>query len=184
MAEKAQHSRAERRDTAIRENQQETAVLTLEEVMAQLSLSRAQVYRKVKEGTLKATKTDATLQFLAGDVQAAAVEQTSQRETVTDWLRVFADRLAKSGVTDLPSPEEPDDDAALAELGRRIVLDGIVAQASDIYVQPTASDDRLLIRSDGRVHEVGRLDSTIGRLLKAKLKTLAPLPQMNADRAQ
>ena len=151
--------------------------------MAQLALSRAQVYRKVKEGTLKATKTDATLQFLAGDVQAAAIEQTSQRETVAQWLRVFADRLAKSGVTDLSSPEEPDDDAALVELGRRIVLNGIVAQASDIYVQPTASDDRLLIRSDGRIHEVGRLDSALGRLLKAKLKALAPLPQANTDRA-
>ena len=151
--------------------------------MARLSLSRARVYRLIKEGSLKATKNDAALQFLESDILAAAAAQDEQRQAVAGWLREFADRLAKQGVADPTDPDEQDEDAALAELARRLLLDALVSQASDIYLLPVPDGDRLLVRSDGRVHEVGHLGSVLGSSLRAKLRALAPLTQSDPDQA-
>ena len=141
--------------------------------MARLSLSRPQLYRRIKEGTLRATKSDAALRFLEQDILAAASEQASQWKTVAAWLHTLAVQLAGAGVTNLSVPPEPEIEAAVAEMGHRLVLAGTVGLASDIYVTATLREDCIRMRSHGRVHEFGRMDRVLGNLLKAKLKALA-----------
>ena len=141
--------------------------------MARLSLSRPQLYRRLKEGTLQATKTDAALRFLERDVLAAASEQARQLKSVAAWLDTLAAQLAGEGVTNLSAPPEPEIEAAISEMGHRLVLVGTVGLASDIYVTSIGQEDCIQMRSNGRVHEFGRMDRVLGTLLKAKLKALA-----------
>ena len=144
--------------------------------MARLSLSRSRVYRLVKDGVLKASKNDAVLTFQEDDVAAAAVELAGRRQRAETLVRIFTTRLAEHGIVDLPEVGIADDEAGSKEAVRRLLLDCMAAQASDFYVNPTASGDKLLVRTLGRIHEVARVEGELGDRLKAELKALASLP--------
>ncbi|MYB76267.1 MAG: hypothetical protein F4X83_04065 [Chloroflexi bacterium] len=152
----------------------------IENVMARLSLSRARVYRLVKDGVLKASKDDAVLMFQEDDVAAAAGELAGRRQRAETLVRIFTARLAEHGIVDLPEVGIADDEAGSKEAVKRLLLDCMAAQASDFYVNPTASGDKLLVRTLGRIHDVARVEGELGDCLKAELKALASLPDDGA----
>ncbi|MDA0745221.1 MAG: ATPase, T2SS/T4P/T4SS family [bacterium] len=160
--------------------EEQEPVLNLEEAMERLQLGRAEVYRKVKDGALKAEKIDGYLRFtqaavekLAEDLQKA---KTSLREALDRALELYRERLASNGETELPDLAEKTDDERLVELCRRILTDGIHRQVTDIHLDPLQSGDRLLYRNAGNLREIVRLESVLSGPLKNKLKTQAALP--------
>ena len=157
----------------------EEKTFSIEEVMERIGMSRAQIYGRIKEKKLKGAKTDHAMRFGEADVEtfeAALLEERSGfQEALAYWLTFYAERLSQQGEEDLPDLEEKTDDERVAELGRRLVLDGILAGASDIYLDPLHSGDRLLHRSEGVLREIGRMEGTLPVALKGKLKALTPL---------
>ena len=157
------------------------ATIGIEEVMVRLSLSRAEVYRKVMDKLLSATKAAGVLRFLEKDVSAYAaahVEAQAQFEAaLKHWLDFFGSRLAGHGVVELPDVSEVTTDEKATELARRLVVDGMLSNVDDLYVDPLHSGDRVLLRSDGRLSELCLLEASVSTLLKGKLKALAPLPE-------
>ena len=155
--------------------------LTLEETMERLSVGRAQVYRKVKDGALKGEKADGALTFPESVVEELkSVTQTHQdavREKLDRWLAFYAERLTQNGVEDLPDMTEKTDDERAGELVRRLVLDGVLSGVSDIYLDPLYEGARLLSRSQGNARELARFEKDILDLVRAKLKALGPLPE-------
>ena len=154
---------------------QEVPTVSIEAAMDRLSATRAQVYRMIKAGTLKATKVDAVLRFAEDDLSKTLSERAEGREAVAKLLSVIADKLTDAGVTDLLEIDDQDEDKTIEELARRLTLYGVASGATDIFVTPSATCDRLLVRRDGRVLEVGSLESELASLLKTKLKALASL---------
>ena len=177
MAEETQHIVAESGNGSGGKGQQDATILRIDDVMSQLSLSRAQVYRLVKDGILKASKSDASLEILESDVAAAADNLAAQRETVEWWLRLFAERLAEWGIVDLPDIDLEEVGSGVEEMVSRLLLDCMAAKSSDFYLMPAVSGDRLLVRNQGQLQEIGRVESDFGNLLRVELKALAPLPE-------
>lgn len=176
MAEEAKRSVGNSTDPPADKGRSETAALGVEDVTARLSLSRAQVYRLVKDGVLKAGKNDAHLAFSECDVAAAAGQLTERCEKATALLRLFAANLAEHGIDDLPDVSADDYEAVVNEVAERLLLAGMAARASDIYVMPCEDGDRLLTRFAGRLQEVARVDGELGGTIRERLKALAPLP--------
>lgn len=160
-------------------NETAEKILKLEEVLDRLPLSRADVYRRVKDGQLQAVKVDHRLQFNEADVEKFRADyekgQSSFRDAVDQWLNFYQDRLRKRGDVELPNIEGKNEDERLGELVRRMVLDGILNSVNDIHIDPLQSGDRLLYRLEGTLEEIGRIEADLSGVLKAKLKGLAPL---------
>jgi type II secretory ATPase GspE/PulE/Tfp pilus assembly ATPase PilB-like protein len=151
-------------------------VINIEEAIERLEMSRAEVYRKVKDGTLKAQKVDHVLHFSEEDIDKLKVSRSSEKEgfqeALEHWLGFYADRLIQKGEEELPNLEDKSDDDRVKELQRRIVLDGILTKTGDIYLDPLLSGERLLYRSEGILREMGILEGNLAKSLKGKLKTL------------
>ncbi len=156
------------------------AALGVADVMARLSLTRAQVYRLVKDGVLKAGKPDAQLQFSDGDVAAAAEKLAERRKYVDALLHLLTAKLAEHGIDDLADDIPEDTDAALGEAANRLLLASMAAGAGDVYVLPNGGGIRVLARYESGLQEVARVDGDVGNRLKEKLKALAPLPAAEA----
>lgn len=159
---------------------QAEATLGIEDAMGRLALGRAQVYRLVKDGKLKATKRDALLAFSERDLATAAGILAERRESVADLLRLLAAKLAEQGIDDLPEPCADDITDGVGVAASRILLYGIAARASDLFVMPGEDGDRYLARFEGRLLELARVDRELGNLLKEQLKAMALLPAADA----
>lgn len=151
------------------------ARLSLEEAMAALSLSRAEVYRMVGEGKLKGEKVDHRLRFAAGEVERAAGELRTAQEGLLADLSAALERFA-------PLSEEPDSgtDAAVevARLGKRILREAMRDGVDDIAVDPVVDGDRLLLRRGGRRHERDRWPTRLSVKMKEWFRSqAAPTPR-------
>lgn len=177
MAEKAQHPVAEPPDPPADESRSESVALGVEDVMEWLSLSRAQVYRLVKDGVLKAGKSDAQLTFNECDVAAAAAQHAERRERANALLRLIGAILAEYGIDDFPEVGAEDYEAVVNEAANGLLLAGMAAQSTDLYVMPCEDGDRLLMRLGGNLQEVARVDCELGGQLRERLQALAPLPE-------
>ena len=180
MAKEVQHSLEHSTEQTSVKSRRAAATMGVENVMARLSLSRSRVYRLIKDGVLKANKSDAVLTFQEDDVAAAAGELAGRRQEAEALVRIFTARLAEHGIVDLPEIDIADDEAGSKEAVKRLLLDCMAAQASDFYVNLTASGDKLLVRTLGRIHEVARVECELGDRLKTELKALASLPNDGA----
>jgi type II secretory ATPase GspE/PulE/Tfp pilus assembly ATPase PilB-like protein len=154
--------------------------LGIAEVMERLGLSRAEVYRRVKDGELAAEKTDQALRFAESAVAAfeakRAEAQAGLRKEIDQWLGAFAERLEKAGQTELPGLEGKSEEELVTELVQRILSSAALEGVSDIHLDPVQSGDRLLFRFEGNLKEVGRPAGPLSAVLKAKLKALVPAP--------
>lgn len=177
MAEEDQHSVGNSTDPPADRGSSDTAALGVEDVMARLSLSRAHVYRLVKDGVLNAGKNDAHLAFSECDVAATAKQLSERREKAEALLGILAADLAEHGIDDLPDVSADDYEAVVNEVVEKLFLAGMAARASDIYVMPYEDGDRLLARVAGRLQEIARVDSELGVRIREGLKALAPLPE-------
>ena len=160
---------------------QAAATLGIEDAMARLALGRAQVYRLVKDDILKADKNDAQIAFSECDLAAAAGELAKRRENVAELLRILASQLAEHGIEDLSETSADDIAAAVGEAANWLVLCGIAARASDVYVMPCEEGDRYLARIGGRLQELVRVERELGDQLKEKLKAMAPLSDADGE---
>ena len=154
-------------------------LLSFEETMARLALSRAELYRKVKDDAVKAEKVDHRLQLKESEVQKFEEERdktkSDLRNALETWLGFYRDRLTRHEGVDLPDLEGKTEDDLVGELGRRLVLDGILSGVSDIYLDPLYAGCRLLYRSEDGLVEAGRLEANVFGTLRDKLKVLAAL---------
>lgn len=155
---------------------QDAGSLSMADVMARLSLSRAGVYRLVKDGVLTASKNDAQLVFRECDVATAAKDLGERRDKVADLLRQLAAKLADRGI-DVDADECMQDvESGMGEVTRRLLLASMAARVSDVYVLPSEDGDRVLARVGGTLQELVSADRGLGSVLKEKLKAMAPLP--------
>lgn len=159
-------------------------ILSMEEAMDRLSLARAEVYRRVKDGHLKAEKADHRITFVDSEVERYASTLAEERESlqgvVTHWLETFAGRAERPEEAEMPDVSENPVPEQIAELGRRIMLDSILAGVEDLYMDPLHEGDRLLYSLAGRRTETARFPSVLSASLKEWLKKQATLPDADA----
>lgn len=155
--------------------------LSIEEVMERLSLSRAEMYRRVKDGKLKSEKIDHRISFLESDVaQYAGVledERKSLQDKVTHWLSVFAQRLGKYGYLGCLLVDEKPVAEQIAELGRRIMVECVLGDVQDLYMDPLHDGDRLLYKSVGNGIEPIQLTAALSNPLKGWFKSQVTFPE-------
>ena len=155
--------------------------LEVQEVMEHFALNRAEVYRRVKDGALKAVKEDRRLRFAFSEVEryekALAEERDTLRQAVNHWLDQFAVRLKQYDLTEAPDLSGKSDEEKVAELGRRVLLDGILGGAQDLYLDPVHQGARLLYGYAGNRLEKARFEAPLAPQLKAWFRGLAPLPE-------
>ncbi len=175
MAKEGRHTIGRTTDSPADGQPHESATLGVAEVMVRLSLSRAQVYRLVKDGILKASKQDALLQFSDCDVAEAAADLAVHRERIAVLLRLFTAILVEHGIDDLPEICVEGIESGMGEVANMLLLVSMAARASDLYVMPIEDGDRLLLRNGDKLREIVRVERDLGNLLKEKLKALASL---------
>lgn len=155
---------------------------SIDAAMERLSLSRAEIYRRVKEKLLKADKVDRRLRFSAEELQryadVLAGERGALQEALTHWLASFAGRLSGRLQEELPPAAEKTVAEQTAELGRRILLDALSREAIDLYLDPLHQGDRLLLGEEGQRREIARFPAPLAGQLKTWIKALAPLAQV------
>jgi general secretion pathway protein E len=152
-------------------------VFTLDQAIERLGLTRAQVYRQMKDGGIKATKVDGGPRFSEKDLLALEEvlkkKQTDLAEALDRWLATLGERLTAGGVQELPEVADGTPEERTAEVVRRIILLGIVEGAADIHIDPLTKGSRLLWRRGGALKETGRLEPALSDPVKAGLKTSA-----------
>jgi len=160
---------------------------TIPEAMERLSLSRAEIYRRVKDKLLKADKVEQQLCFAAAELdryaQALVEERELLQQALIDWLSFFAERLPPPQRDALPqvAVDAPVTEK-VAELGSRILLVIQTTGATDLYLDPLHAGDRLLLGTEGNRREVARFPAPLATPLKAWFRTLAPLGDMEAGK--
>ena len=152
----------------------------IEEAMARLSLTRPEVYRRVVDKALEAVPAEGAPRFADSEVARYAQVLSGERETlareVAQWASHFAQRLSPYGdvglveVVDAPVPEQ------VAELGRRIILDGILSGVRDLYLDPLHQGCRLLYGLPGKREEVARFVPILSEPLREWFKARVSLP--------
>lgn len=160
----------------------EASFCTIAQAMERLGLSRAELYRRVKDKALKADKADRRLRFAEDELQRYSQVLAAERETVQEalsrWLTFFAERLVQSGREEPPSVVEKTTAEQVAELGRRILLSALAGEVNNLYLDPLHQGDRLLVGVDGHRTELARFPAPLAGPLKNWFKALAALTQL------
>lgn len=158
---------------------EEKYTASIADAMERLGLNRAEVYHRVKDGALKAEKIDRRLHFTAAELERYAGVLAEERDAVAQelkrWLDTYADRLRQSGQSDLEEVDEKSVDEQIAELGHRLMVDGLSTGVQDLYLDPVDRGDRLIYGYGDRREEVGRFLPGLSDKLKTWIKKLAPL---------
>lgn len=158
----------------------EAYALTIEAVMEGLSLSRAEVYRRVKDGKLKSEKIDHQLHFAEEEVERYAGVLTEERDALQEmthhWLAGYEERLGKHEYMDLKEVSETPVTEQIAELGRRIIIDSLLSEVEDLYLDPVHDGDRLLYSAVEHRTELARFKTALATPLKAWFKSLVTFP--------
>lgn len=160
--------------------------LSLDEVMVRLNLSRAEVYRQVKDEKLKAEIDGDVPRFAETDVSVFETERDQTlktlREALDYWMGFYEKRIPE-GEPDLSEKEESEllDEERAKILAQYIVTDGMACAATDIYFDPLHSDVRILYRSEGWLRQLGTMAGVLSDLVKAELKALGNLVPQEED---
>ena len=158
----------------------EEKFVDIEQAMARLSLSRAEVYRRVVDGVFKADGAERRLRFTEAEVERYAQVLAGERENLAGetvrWLSFFAARLDQ--YEDVTLQEVADKPVAdqVAELGERILLDGVLSRVRDLYLDPLREGYRLLYGFQGNRQEVARFAPTLCDRLRDWFKGRVTLP--------
>lgn len=186
----------------------EAGGLTLEQAMERLGLSRAEIYRRIVEGELKADKVEHQLRFQAEEVERYATVLRQERESLTEeldrWLAFFAGRASERDSADSggglgpvgeaprqaegmaeapgggPVPAPPSEAERVQALGELVLGDAARSETSDLYLDPVGDGARLLFAMETSVTEVARFSAALCGRLRDWLKGLGPVPAEGA----
>ena len=151
--------------------------LTLDEVMQELDLGRAEVYRRVKDGDLAVEKTGRTMQFACEDVrkfkEAQRDKEMAFEGALGEQLDLFALRVQEEAAPAGEGPPCDTDEEKVNALLDLILADGLRMGAEDIYLDPMEEEDRLLYRHQGKLEEIERFPSDLACALKDAVKGVA-----------
>lgn len=162
-------------------------MLSMEAVMEKLALSRAEVYRQVKDGKLKAEKKDHVLLFAEPDVdnfvETSGADKSALQEMTSEWLSFFTDRITNPEVELTDLTDKPIGDQ-INELGRRIMLNSLLDGVKDLYLDPMHEGDRLIYNTDDHRIEPARFKTALSTPLKAWFKSLVVFPEQETPGIQ
>ena len=154
--------------------------VSMDDAVARFGLTRAEIYRLVKDGAINADKVDRRLCFREAEVARYAAVLDRERDLLTRlldrWLPWFAARLA--GYRD-PAPVMRDVrdqpmEARVAELGDRMLQDALRSGAADLHLDPLHAGARLIGGSGSR-DELARFDAVLSSRLVAWIQSLTEL---------
>ena len=156
----------------------------MDDAVARLGLTRAEVYRRVKDGVLVADKVARRLCFREAEVVRYAALLDRERDLLgrllDRWLPWFAARLAAYGEPAAVMNDVDDSvDNRVAELGDRMLQDALRSGAADLHLDPLHAGVRLICGSVARA-EVARFDSVLGSRLVAWMQGLTELQPVGA----
>lgn len=161
------------------------APLTIEQTMAQLALSRAQVYHMVGAGKLTATKVDHRLHFAVSDVARVAADLAAAKDGLLAEASVAVDAFeaivddaadadqAAAGPEGAAEPPPPDIGTLITDLGTRLLAEAVRDGVEAIYVDPMVDGDRLLFSGAGRRRERARWSAELSTKVKEWLRAQA-----------
>lgn len=159
----------------------------LDEAAERLKLERAEVYRRVVDGALKGEKRERRLHFAEAELvrfeKSVADAGQVMCEALQEAQALFAARLeARNQLGELPEVAVDNIDAQVAELGRRILRDALLAALPDLYFDPLHDGMRLLAGPEGNRRELARFPAVLAKKLGEWAAKLAPLPAEGAIR--
>ena len=136
----------------------------MDEVVVRFGLTRAEVYRRVKDGVLNADKIDRRLSFPEAEVARYAEVLDQERDLLSRlldrWLPWFGERLAGYDGAVVRDVDGEPVEARIDELGARIVQDALLSGASDLHLDPVHAGARLIQGSASRT-ELARFDTVL-----------------------
>ena len=157
-----------------------TPSVSLDEAVERLGLSRAEIYRRVKDGALTGEKVDRRLRFHSAEIDRYAAVLGGERDLLerrlAHWLTWFADRVAgcEESEAGAPDPDERPTSEQVAELGDRILLDALHRGVGDLHLDPLHSGARLIFGGDART-EIARFEPVLSGPLAAWVAALSEL---------
>ena len=157
-----------------------TPSVSLDEAVERLGLSRAEIYRRVKDGALTGEKVDRRLRFHSAEIDRYAAVLGGERDLLerrlAHWLIWFADRVAgcEEAEAGAPDPGERPTSEQVAELGDRILLDALHRGVGDLHLDPLHSGARLIFGGDART-EIARFEPVLSAPLAAWAAALSEL---------
>ena len=160
-------------------------LVSMDEAVARFGLTRAEIYRRVKDGILAAAKVDRHLHFQEAEVARYGAVLVRERDLLSRlldrWLPWFGERLAAYG--DPPAVLCDVDGHAVenrvAELGDRMLQDALRSGASDLHLDPVHAGARLVCGAGSR-GEMARFDAVLSSRLVQWFVELTEL-QPNGD---
>ena len=171
---------------------EDAGLLELEQAMERLALSRAEVYRRIKEGALTPQKVEHRLRFDPDEVARYAgvlqEERDDLQQELDRWLQHFSEQTvpptgaveegaAPSSDSTPPPQSEADKVAALGDLLLRYAAQ---SDAGDLHLDPVNDGTRMLLSLPGSVLEVARFGTDVSGRLGEWFKALGPLPAEGA----
>lgn len=162
-----------------------STTVSMDEAVARFALTRAEIYRRVKDGVLAADKVERSLRFQETEVVRFAAVLDRERDLLgrllDRWLPWFGERLA--GYRDPAAVTGAVDDqpaeARVAELGDRMLKYALRSGASDLHLDPLHAGARLICGTGTR-DEVARFDAVLSAPLVQWIATLTQLQPVGA----
>lgn len=162
----------------------EGGLVSLDEAVEMLGLSRPEIYRRVLDKTLTGEKIDRRLWFRPDEVRryAGALEEDRRRlkEVIGKWLSFFARRLENQSWAVTADVGGKDTAEQVAEVGERVLQDALRAGARDVHLDPLYEGMRLLYNV-GRCREAARFEACLREPLVAWLTGLTDLNEGGAS---
>lgn len=156
----------------------ETPSVSLDQAVERLGLSRAEIYRRVKDGALTGEKVERRLCFRSAEIDRCAEVLSGERDLLgrrlAHWLTWFGDRVAgcEDGDAEVRDVSERPTAEQVAELGNRILQDAVHQGAGDVHLDPVHSGARLIFGGDART-EIARFEPVLSAPLAAWVAALA-----------
>ena len=155
-------------------------LVSMDDAVSRFGLTRAEIYRRVKDGVLTADKVDRRLHFQEAEVARYRAVLDRERDLLSRlldrWLPWFGERLAAYG--DPPAVVcDVDDhsvDTRVAELGDRMLQHALRSGASDLHLDPLHAGARLVCGSGSR-EEMARFDAVLSSRLVPWIVALTEL---------
>ncbi|HEY3418562.1 MAG TPA: ATPase, T2SS/T4P/T4SS family [Armatimonadota bacterium] len=163
-------------------------LLTLNQTIDFLGVSKQTLYRLMGRGQLKGSKVGRQWRFSKEDLAAflqrgpvAVALTTVATDDIDSELAFFHAQLRQQG-EDSPFETSEDLDPGerpVAELAATLIALALVSFASDIHLEPFRAQDeqkmRVRLRVDGVLHEIRSLPGSVGQALTLRLKIMANL---------
>lgn len=152
---------------------EDTPRVSLDALVERSGLKRPEIYKRVKDGGLKAEKIDGMLTFSEADTVTLleSIEKTRTEfvEAASGLLRFLSELLPPEARPETPA-EDTDETGWSGALAKVLLTAAVAEKATHLHLDPLADEDRILIREAGHLREWTRLHKAVGGRLREKLK--------------